>query len=147
MIRRPPRSTRTDTLFPYTTLFRSLAYSSINNIGFALIGLAAASPEGVAAVLFYMTVYVAMTMGSFICVLQMRDLDGRPVETIASLSGLSRTRPGLAAALAVLMFSLAGIPPLFGFWPKFLRSEERVVGKGGVRKCRSRWCAYLYKKK
>src|SRR3546814_11733269 len=79
-------------------LKRLLAYSSINNIGFALIGLAAASPEGVAAVLFYMTVYVAMTMGSFICVLQMRDLDGRPVETIASLSGLSRTRPGLAAA-------------------------------------------------
>src|SRR3546814_13445822 len=50
----------------------------------------------------------------------MRDLDGRPVETIASLSGLSRTRPGLAAALAVFMFSLAGIPPLFGFWPQFL---------------------------
>src|SRR3546814_12009998 len=69
---------------------RLLAYSSINNIGFALIGLAAATPEGIAAVLFYMVVYVAMTMGSFICVLQMRDLDGRPVETIASLSGLSR---------------------------------------------------------
>ena len=106
---------------------RLLAYSSINNIGFALIGLAAASPEGVAAVLFYMVVYVAMTMGSFICVLQMRDLDGRPMETIASLSGLSRTRPGLAAALAVFMFSLAGIPPLFGFWPKFLVFNAAVA--------------------
>src|SRR3546814_17432036 len=73
-----------------SSIKRLLAYSSINNIGFALIGLAAASPEGVAAVLFYMKVYVAMTMGSFICVLQMRDLDGRPVETIPSLSGLSR---------------------------------------------------------
>jgi NADH-quinone oxidoreductase subunit N len=99
---------------------RLLAYSSINNIGFMLIGLAAGTPEGIAAVLFYLVVYVAMTMGSFICVLQMRDLDGNPVETIASLSGLSRSRPGLAAALAIFMFSLAGIPPLFGFWPKFL---------------------------
>src|SRR3546814_11359438 len=137
MIRRPPRSTRTDTLFPYTTLFRSLAYSSINNIGFALIGLAAASPEGVAAVLFYMTVYVAMTMGSFICVLQMRDLDGRPVETIASLSGLSRPRPGLAAALAVFLFSLAGIPPLFGFWPQFLFFNEIGRASCGEQGCQS----------
>jgi len=99
---------------------RLLAYSSINNVGFALIGLAAATPEGVASVLFYMVVYAVMTIGSFICVLQMRDLDGRPVETIAALSGLSRTRPGLAAAFAIFMFSLAGIPPLFGFWPKFM---------------------------
>ena len=106
---------------------RLLAYSSINNIGFALIGLAAATPEGVAAVLFYMVVYVAMTLGSFICVLQMRDLDGQPVESIASLSGLSRSRPGLAAALAVFMFSLAGIPPLFGFWPKFLVFNAAVA--------------------
>lgn len=110
-----------------TNIKRLLAYSSINNIGFALIGLAAASPEGVAAVLFYMVVYVAMTMGSFICVLQMRDLDGKPVETIASLSGLSRTRPGLAAAIAIFMFSLAGIPPLFGFWPKFLVFNAAVA--------------------
>jgi NADH-quinone oxidoreductase subunit N len=56
----------------------------------------------------------------------MRDADGTPVETIASLSGLSRTRPGLAAALAVFMFSLAGIPPLFGFWPKFLVFQAAV---------------------
>ncbi|MDT9597489.1 NADH-quinone oxidoreductase subunit NuoN [Sphingosinicella rhizophila] len=99
---------------------RLLAYSSINNIGFALIGLAAGTREGIASVLFYMTVYVAMTIGSFLVVLRMRDLEGRSVETIASLSGLSRTRPMLAAAMAMFMFSLAGIPPLFGFWPKFL---------------------------
>jgi NADH-quinone oxidoreductase subunit N len=105
---------------------RLLAYSSINNIGFALIGLAAGTREGIASLLFYMAVYVVMTIGSFLCVLRMRDESGRPVETIASLSGLSRTRPGLAAALAIFMFSLAGIPPLFGFWPKFLVFDAAV---------------------
>ncbi len=99
---------------------RLLAYSSINNVGFALVGLAAATPEGVASVLFYMAVYVAMTLGAFLVVLRMRGEDGQPVETIDSLSGLSRSRPGLALAMAIFMFSLAGIPPLFGFWPKFL---------------------------
>jgi NADH-quinone oxidoreductase subunit N len=56
----------------------------------------------------------------------MRDADGQPVESIASLSGMSRTRPGLAAAMAMFMFSLAGIPPLFGFWPKFLVFDALV---------------------
>jgi NADH-quinone oxidoreductase subunit N len=105
---------------------RLLAYSSINNVGFALFGLAAGTPEGVAATMTYMAVYVAMTLGSFLCVLQMRTAEGEPVETIASLSGLSRTRPALAAALAMFMFSLAGIPPLFGFWPKFLVFDALV---------------------
>ena len=105
---------------------RLLAYSSINNVGFALFGLAAGTADGVAATMTYMAVYVAMTLGSFICVLQMRAPDGEPIETIASLSGLSRSRPGLAAALAIFMFSLAGIPPLFGFWPKFLVFDALV---------------------
>lgn len=105
---------------------RLLAYSSINNVGFALIGLAAGTAEGVAGVLTYMTIYVVMTLGSFLVVLQMRDPEGQPVETIASLSGLSRTRPALAAALAIFMFSLAGIPPLFGFWAKFAVFEAAV---------------------
>lgn len=105
---------------------RLLAYSSINNVGFALFGLAAGTADGIAATLTYMAVYVAMTLGSFACLLQMRDADGRPVEAIASLSGLSRTRPGLAAAFAIFMFSLAGIPPLFGFWPKFLVFDALV---------------------
>ena len=103
-----------------TNIKRLLAYSSINNVGFALVGLAAAGPYGTSAVLFYMAVYVVMTLGSFLCVLWMRDQEGRPVEDIESLSGLAQTRPGLAAAFAVFMFSLAGIPPLFGFWPKLL---------------------------
>ncbi|MBV9901103.1 MAG: NADH-quinone oxidoreductase subunit NuoN [Alphaproteobacteria bacterium] len=99
---------------------RLLAYSSINNVGFALIGLAAATRDGVASVLFYMAVYIAMTLGAFLVVLRMRGADGHPVEAVAALSGLSRTRPMLALAMATFMFSLAGVPPLFGFWPKFL---------------------------
>jgi NADH-quinone oxidoreductase subunit N len=108
---------------------RLLAYSSINNVGFALVGLAAAGPAGVASVLFYMAVYIVMTLGAFLVVLRMRDGEGRPVETIASLAGLSRTRPMLALAMAIFMFSLAGIPPLFGFWPKFLVFDA-AVGAG-----------------
>jgi NADH-quinone oxidoreductase subunit N len=67
-----------------------------------------------------------MTIGSFACILQMRGQDGKPIETIESLSGLSRSRPGLSAALAIFMFSLAGIPPLFGFWAKFLVFDAAV---------------------
>jgi NADH-quinone oxidoreductase subunit N len=100
-------------------LKRLLAYSSINNVGFALIGLAAGTQAGLAGLLFYMAVYAAMTIGAFACLLELRDLDGRPIETIDGLAGLARVRPGLALALAVFMFSLAGIPPLLGFWPKF----------------------------
>jgi NADH-quinone oxidoreductase subunit N len=99
---------------------RLLAYSSINNVGFALIGLAAGDSQGVSAVLFYMTVYVVMTVGAFLCVLWMRDENGEPIETIASLSGLSQRQPAFAGAMAIFMFSLAGVPPLFGFWPKLL---------------------------
>lgn len=109
-----------------TNIKRLLAYSSINNVGFALIGLAAGTEAGVAAIMSYMAIYVVMTLGSFVCVLQMRDQSGAPVETIASLSGLSQTNKGLAAALAIFMFSLAGIPPLFGFWAKFLVFEAAV---------------------
>ncbi|MFD1611391.1 NADH-quinone oxidoreductase subunit NuoN [Sphingomonas tabacisoli] len=112
-----------------TNIKRLLAYSSINNVGFALIGLAAVQPgrpEGVASVMTYMAIYIVMTLGSFLVVLQMRDAEGNNVETIASLSGLSRTSPGLAAALAIFMFSLAGIPPLLGFWSKFVVFDAAV---------------------
>jgi NADH-quinone oxidoreductase subunit N len=106
---------------------RLLAYSSINNVGFALVGLAAGTEAGVAAVMSYMAIYVVMTLGSFLFVLQMRDQAGNPVETIASLSGLSQNRKGFAAAMAIFMFSLAGIPPLFGFWGKFLVFDAAVA--------------------
>ena len=109
-----------------SSIKRLLAYSSINNVGFALVGLAAGTEAGVAAIMSYMAIYIVMTLGSFLCVLQMRDASGRPVETIASLSGLSQTHKGLAAAFAIFMFSLAGIPPLFGFWAKFLVFEAAV---------------------
>ena len=109
-----------------TNIKRLLAYSSINNVGFALVGLAAGTEAGVAAIMSYMAIYVVMTLGSFLCVLQMRDQTGAPVETIASLSGLSQSNKGLAAAFAIFMFSLAGIPPLFGFWAKFLVFEAAV---------------------
>ena len=97
---------------------RLLAYSSINNVGFLLVGLAAGTPQGVSSVLFYLTVYIAMTVGSFLIVLQMRDAEGNPVESIESMAGMSETRPGLAFAMLVFMFSLAGIPPMLGFFAK-----------------------------
>ena len=110
-----------------TNIKRLLAYSSINNVGFALIGLAAGGARGASSVLFYMAVYVVMTLGAFLCVLWMRDEDGRPIESIASLSGLSQRRPAFATAFAIFMFSLAGIPPLFGFWPKLLVFNAAVA--------------------
>jgi NADH-quinone oxidoreductase subunit N len=102
-----------------TSIKRLLAYSSINNIGFALIGLAAGTQAGIAGVLFYMGVYLVMTIGAFLVVLALSDPDGRPVDDMAQLAGLSKSRPGLALALAIFMFSLAGIPPMLGFWPKY----------------------------
>jgi NADH-quinone oxidoreductase subunit N len=112
--------------FGQTNIKRLLAYSSINNVGFALIGLAAGGVTGASSVLFYMAVYVVMTLGAFLCVLRMRSADGTSLESLDSLSGLSQSRPALAAALAIFMFSLAGIPPLFGFWPKLMVFQAAV---------------------
>jgi NADH-quinone oxidoreductase subunit N len=101
-----------------TNIKRLMAYSSIANVGFALVGLAANSVEGVQGVLVYMAIYIVMTLGTFACILAMRR-DSGPVEDISELSGLSQTNLPLAAALAALMFSLAGIPPMAGFFAKF----------------------------
>ena len=95
----------------------------------ARVGLAAVSPQGIEALLFYVAVYLAMTLGSFLVLLQLRRADGPPVELIADLSGLSKAQPGLAAALTIFMFSLAGIPPLLGFWPKFAVFQA-AIGAG-----------------
>jgi NADH-quinone oxidoreductase subunit N len=97
---------------------RLMAYSSIGHMGFALIGLAAGTPEGVQGVLVYMAIYVAMTLGTFACIISMRRND-KPFEEIADLSGLARTNPAKALVLAMLLFSLAGVPPLAGFFAKF----------------------------
>jgi len=105
---------------------RLLAYSSINNVGFMLIGLATGTQAGASAMLVYLAIYVVTSIAAFVVVLALRDADGNAVESIADLAGLSRTHPGLAAALAVVMFSLAGVPPLFGFWGKFLVFQAAV---------------------
>src|SRR5882672_7371472 len=97
---------------------RLMAYSSIGHMGFALIGLAAGTQEGVQGVLLYMAIYLAMTLGTFACILAMRR-DGRMVEDIGDLAGLARTKPAMAFFLAMLLFSLAGVPPLAGFFAKF----------------------------
>ena len=97
---------------------RLMAYSSIGHMGFALVGLAAGTAEGVQGVLVYMAIYVTMTLGMFACILSMRR-DGQMVENIADLAGLARTKPAMAFFLAMLLFSLAGIPPLAGFFAKF----------------------------
>jgi NADH-quinone oxidoreductase subunit N len=97
---------------------RLMAYSSISHMGFALIGLAAGTQEGVQGVLIYMAIYVAMTLGTFACILSMRR-DGQMVEEIADLAGLARTKPTMAFFFAMLLFSLAGIPPLAGFFAKY----------------------------
>ena len=97
---------------------RLLAYSSIANMGYALVGLATGTAAGVQGVMTYMAIYIATTLAAFACVLMMRR-DGKPVEDISELAGLSRTNPWMAFALAMMMFSLAGIPPLAGFWAKF----------------------------
>jgi len=97
---------------------RLMAYSSIGHMGFALVGLAAGTPEGVQGVLIYMAIYVAMTLGVFAAILAMRR-GGVLVENIGDLAGLARTHPTMAFFMAMLLFSLAGIPPLAGFFAKF----------------------------
>ncbi len=101
-----------------TNIKRLMAFSSIAHMGFALMGLAAGTPEGVEALLVYMAIYVAMNVGVFAFILNM-EKDGQPVTDIASLGLYSRVEPARAAFLAVLMFSLAGVPPLVGFFGKF----------------------------
>jgi len=101
-----------------TNIKRLLAYSSIGNMGFALVGLAAGTEGGVSAVVIYMSIYLIMTAGTFAAVLSMRR-GGVYLEDISELAGLSRTSPGTAFFLGVMMFSMAGIPPLAGFFAKF----------------------------
>jgi NADH-quinone oxidoreductase subunit N len=97
---------------------RLMAYSSIGHMGFALVGLAAGTVDGVQGVIIYLAIYLAMTLGTFACILAMRR-HGRMVEDIDQLAGLSATNPLMAFLLGVLLFSLAGIPPLAGFFAKF----------------------------
>jgi NADH-quinone oxidoreductase subunit N len=97
---------------------RLMAYSSIGHMGFALVGLAAGTAEGAQGVLVYIAIYVAMTLGTFTIILTMKR-NGQHVENISDFAGLSRTNPLLAFLFAMLLFSLAGVPPLAGFFGKF----------------------------
>lgn len=106
---------------------RLMAYSSIGHMGYALIGLAVGSAEGVRGTLIYMVIYVFMTAGTFGCILAMRR-KGRAVEQISDLAGLASNDPVLALALAVFMFSLAGIPPLAGFMAKLYIFLSAIQG-------------------
>ena len=100
-----------------TNIKRLMAYSSIGHMGFVLVGLAAGNEQGVTGILLYLTIYLFMNIGTFGCILAMRR-QGRMVEDINSLAGLSTTNPMMALALAIFMFSMAGIPPLGGFFAK-----------------------------
>ena len=104
---------------------RLMAYSSIGNMGDALIGLAATGESGVASVLIYLTLYMVMTAGVFGIILCMRR-DGHGVENISDLAGLSRNAPWLAYPLAIFMFSMSGIPPLAGFFSKFIIFQAAI---------------------
>ncbi len=101
-----------------TNIKRLMAYSSIGHMGFALVGLAAGTTDGAQSVMTYLAIYMVMNLGTFAAILAMK-VKGEMVENVSDLSGLARTQPMLAFVLAVFMFSLAGIPPLAGFFAKF----------------------------
>ncbi len=101
-----------------TNIKRLMAYSSIGHMGFALVGLAAGTAEGAQGVLIYVAIYVTMTLGTFAIILAMKR-KGQAVESLSDFAGLSQTNPTLAFFMAMLLFSLAGVPPLAGFFAKY----------------------------
>ena len=101
-----------------TNIKRLMGYSSIGHMGFALVGLAAGTQDGAQGVLIYLAIYVMMTLGTFAVIIALKR-DGEAVETISDFAGLARTNPVMAFFMAMLLFSLAGIPPLAGFFAKF----------------------------
>lgn len=112
-----------------TNIKRLMAYSSIAHMGFALMGLAAGTAFGVQAMLIYMAIYVTMNIGTFAFILMM-EKDGQPVTDIASLNQYAKREPGKALAMMVLLFSLAGVPPMLGFFGKFY--VLRAAYEGGL---------------
>ena len=127
-----------------TNIKRLLAYSSIANVGFILVGLVANTADGARGVLIYLAIYVVMTLGAFACVLCLRR-GGQPLEEVDQLAGLARNDLTLATCFAVLLFSLAGIPPLAGFFAKFyvfvaaMNAGHYVLGRARRhRQCRWR---------
>ncbi|HRW60853.1 MAG TPA: proton-conducting transporter membrane subunit, partial [Defluviicoccus sp.] len=111
-----------------TNIKRLMAYSSIGHVGYALIGLAVGTREGVTAVLIYMVIYIVMNLGAFACILCMRRR-GQMLVNISDLAGLSKTSPAIALGLAIFMFSMVGIPPLAGFFGKLYIFLAAIKGE------------------
>ncbi len=107
---------------------RLFAYSSIGNIGYALIGIVAGTAGGVGAVIVFLLIYIAMTSGAFVIILSMRR-NGLAVENIKDLAGFAKNNPVMAYAMAAIMFSISGIPPLAGFFGKFFIFEAAIEGE------------------
>ncbi len=130
-----------------TNIKRLMAYSSIGHVGYALIGLAVGTEKGIASVLVYMAIYIFMNIGVFACILCMRRREHMVVD-IADLAGLSKTSPLMALALAIFMFSMAGLPPLAGFFGKlylFLAAvEAQLYGLAIIGVLSSVVAAYYY---
>ncbi len=112
-----------------TNIKRLMAYSSIGHMGYALVGLAAHSVIGTSGLMIYMAIYVAMTLGAFAIIMCMRTAEGQPSENIEDLAGLSKSNPFMALVLTALMFSLAGIPPLAGFFAKYFVFVAAIEAK------------------
>lgn len=102
-----------------TNIKRLMAYSSIGHVGFALLGLIAGNADGLRGVMIYMAIYLVMNVGMFVCIMSMRRKEEGMVEDISELSGLAQNHPALAAFISIFMFSLAGVPPLAGFFAKW----------------------------
>ena len=107
---------------------RLMAYSSIGNVGYILLGLAAGTEKGVQSVVFYLAIYLVMTLGVFAIILLMKRKDIM-IEGINDLAGLGRSHPMMALAMMLFMFSMAGIPPLAGFWGKLYIFMAAVEAK------------------
>jgi len=109
---------------------RLLAYSSIANVGYALLGLVAGDPEGVASVILYLTIYMGMTAGTFAILMGLRR-HGYNLENIPDFSGLSKKAPFMAYSLAALLFSMSGLPPMAGFFAKYFVFQS-LIGTGHI---------------
>jgi len=107
---------------------RLMAYSSIGNVGYVLLGLASGSEKGIQAIVFYLAIYLVMTLGVFATILMMKRR-GVMVENVSDLAGLAKSQPMMAFAMLLFMFSLAGIPPLAGFWGKLYIFMAAVEAK------------------
>ncbi|MBP1844405.1 NADH-quinone oxidoreductase subunit N [Rhizobium petrolearium] len=108
---------------------RLMAYSSIGHMGYALVGVAAGTESGVSGVTLYMAIYMVMTLGCFACIMAMRRKEGDSVENVDDLAGLASTKPFMAVVLTALMFSMAGIPPLAGFFAKYFVFVAAIEAK------------------